>query len=176
MPVILNTAGCRKDELLNMQRSQVFFDRNVINIPAIKAKSKRSRDIPMTAKLRAVLEMRRTDPEGREFGPEAYVFGDAVGEKVRSIRKQWDGARLRAHGYTPEWKRGKLTAASREQLRAIGLHFHDLRRECGSRLFEAGVNLAAVRDWLGHNDVSTTDRYLGSVPSPVEIKNGVTSC
>ena len=45
---------------------------------------------------------------------------------------------------------------------AIGLHFHDLRRECGSRLIEAGVNLAAVRDWLGHRDVSTTDRYLAT--------------
>jgi len=154
--------GCRKDELLNMQWSQVSFERNVVNIPASKAKSKRSRNIPMTSKLRAILEMRRTDPAGREFGPNAYVFGNAVGEKVRSIRKQWDAARLIAHGYTPHWKRGRLTAESREHLRTIGLHFHDLRRECGSRLFEAGVNLAAVRDWLGHHDVSTTDRYLAT--------------
>ena len=51
---------------------------------------------------------------------------------------------------------------SRAHLRAIGLHFHDLRRECGSRLLEAGVNLAAIRDWLGHHDVSTTDRYLAT--------------
>jgi integrase len=154
--------GCRKDELLDMQWSQVSFERNVINIPAHKAKSKRSRDIPITSKLKAVMEMRRTDPMGNEFGPNAYVFGNVVGEKVKSIRVQWDAARLKSSGHAPEWKRGRLSQVSRERLRAIGLHFHDLRRECGSRLFEAGVNLAAVRDWLGHNDVSVTDRYLAT--------------
>ena len=46
----------------------------------------RTRSIPVTAKLRAVLEMRRTDPTGREFWPSAYVSRDAVGEKVTSIR------------------------------------------------------------------------------------------
>jgi integrase len=154
--------GCRKEELLDMQWFQVSFERNVINIPASKAKSKRSRDIPITANLKAILEMRRTDPAGREFGPNAYVLGNAVGERVKSIRLQWDRARLRANGYTPEWKDGRLSATSRQQLHAIGLHFHDLRRECGSRLFEAGVSLAAVRDWLGHRDVSVTDRYLAT--------------
>jgi integrase len=105
--------GCRKDELLGMQWSQVSFERNVINIPANKAKSKRSRDIPMTATLRAVLEMRRTDPLGNEFGPNAHVFGNVVGEKIRSIRVQWDRARLRAYGYEPNWNRGRLSAESR---------------------------------------------------------------
>lgn len=37
---------------------------------------------------------------------------------------------------------------------------HDLRRECGSRLLEAGVGIHEVRDWLGHRDISTTGRYL----------------
>lgn len=60
-----------------MQWSQVSFERNVINIPASKAKSRRSRDIPITTKLKAVLEMRRTAPAGQPFGPNAYVFGSA---------------------------------------------------------------------------------------------------
>ena len=37
---------------------------------------------------------------------------------------------------------------------------HDLRRECGSRLLEAGAGLHEVREWLGHTDISTTGRYL----------------
>jgi integrase len=154
--------GCRREELLDLQWYQVSLERNVINIPASKAKSKRSRDIPITSKLRAVLEMRRTDSLGDEFPQGCFVFGNAVGERVQSIRKQWDAARLIAHGFAPEWRRGRLTAQSRQHLQTVGLHFHDLRRECGSRLIEAGVNLAAVRDWLGHRDVSTTDRYLAT--------------
>ena len=39
-----------------------------------------------------------------------------------------------------------------------GLHFHDLRREAGSRLLETpGVNVADVRGFPGHRDVSQTD-------------------
>ena len=37
--------------------------------------------------LKALIEMRRTDPAGREFGPERYVFGNEVGERVKSVRE-----------------------------------------------------------------------------------------
>jgi integrase len=56
--------------------------------------------------------------------------------------------------------RGKLSPESRTVLRGINLHLHDLRRECGSRLLEAGVGIHEVREWLGHRDISTTGRYL----------------
>jgi hypothetical protein len=42
------------------------------------------------------------------------------------------------------------------------LHFHDLRREAGSRWLEGGVPLQVVRDWLGHANVSQTSTYLSS--------------
>jgi integrase len=40
------------------------------------------------------------------------------------------------------------------------LHFHDLRREAGSRWLEGGINLLTVSKMLGHASVSMTDRYL----------------
>ena len=44
-----------------------------------------------------------------------------------------------------------------------GLHFHDLRREAGSRLLETtGVSVTEVRDYLGHANVTTTNTYLAS--------------
>jgi integrase len=52
-----------------------------------------SRIVPISSRLRALLEMRRTDPSGREFGPEAFVFGNEVGERVTSIRNAWEMAR-----------------------------------------------------------------------------------
>ena len=46
-----------------------------------------------------------------------------------------------------------------------GLHFHDLRREFGSRLRETpGMSDHEVRDWLGHASITTTSRYLRSTP------------
>jgi hypothetical protein len=41
------------------------------------------------------------------------------------------------------------------------LNFHDLRRECASRWFEAGVPLATVSRLLGHKSLETTFIYLG---------------
>ena len=47
----------------------------------------------MTARLRAVLDMRRTDPNGENHGPDAYVFGNAVGEGIKSIKAEWKAVR-----------------------------------------------------------------------------------
>lgn len=134
--------GCRLGELLSMQWHQVRWAENLILIDASKAKTNEARGIPMTARLRAILEMRQHDPAGELFGPQAYVFGNSVGEQVRSIRKGWDLARKRAS--------------------VEDLHFHDLRREFASRLMESGAADHDVRDWLGHANITTTSRYLSS--------------
>jgi hypothetical protein len=42
------------------------------------------------------------------------------------------------------------------------LHFHDLRREVGSRWLDGGVPLQVIRDWLGHANISQTSTYLES--------------
>jgi len=69
--------------------------------------------------------------------------------------------RLRAHGHTPRYTRTmNLDAASRAVLNAIDLHFHDLRREAGSRWMDAGVPIATIQRWLGHTNVSQTSTYL----------------
>ena len=82
------------------------------------------------ARLRAELKMRRHAPDGKEHTPTAYVFGDACGWKVGSIRRAWDTANLYAHGHTPVWiGKGKLAPESRAALKTINLHFHDLRRQ-----------------------------------------------
>jgi hypothetical protein len=40
-----------------------------------------ARVIPISSRQRAVLAMRTTDPHGQPFGPNAYVFGNQVGER-----------------------------------------------------------------------------------------------
>jgi integrase len=68
------------------------------------------------------------------------VFGNAVGERIRSVRRAWDGT----------WERGGV----------VGLQLRDLRHEAGSRFDEAGVPINFVSRLLGHTNLTTTSRYL----------------
>jgi len=40
---------------------------------------------------------------------------------------------------------------------------HDLRRTYARRQYEAGVDIVAIRDNLGHSSVKTTERYIGTL-------------
>jgi len=40
------------------------------------------RDVPMSQKLRSILDMRRHAPDGKEHAANTYVFGNEVGERV----------------------------------------------------------------------------------------------
>jgi integrase len=68
---------------------------------------------------------------------------------------------LRAHGQEPEWSsKGALAEASREQLDAIDLHFHDFRHEAGCRWLEQGWPIHHVQEMLRHANLSQTSTYL----------------
>ena len=59
-------------------------------------------------------------------------------------------------------KNNQLTPESLAAYHAINLHFHDLRREFGSRVLESGSSLVEARDLLGHANISQTSTYLNS--------------
>lgn len=156
----LETA-CRIGELLSLQWYQVRWDLNEIHLPAKKTKALRRRELPMSQALRAVIEMRRHDPAGKEYPREAFVFGDVAGRRVKSIKTAWANAALKAHGIEPKReKNGRLTVECQQQLAAIDLNFHDLRREAGSRFLEHGMAPHYVQAFLDHANLSTTSRYL----------------
>jgi integrase len=158
--------GCRAGELLALQRADVTMDKRTVFVRAVKVGAKktgRSRLLPMSARLAAVLEMARLDPTGRAYPPTAYVFGE-LGHRQGSIKKAWATAVLKSHGYMPEWirkgKRNDLSHQSRAQLKTIDLHFHDLRHEAGCRWLEAGWPIHHVQEMLGHANLSQTSTYL----------------
>jgi integrase len=120
--------------------------------------------------------MRRHAIDGQEHPLHAYVFGDETGARIKSIKRAWEVAVLKAHGHTPVWvqgtrlpngrrrRTGRLAAESRAALRRINLHFHDLRRQFACTLLESSADLHDVRDFLGHANITTTSRYLASSP------------
>lgn len=165
--------GCRKGELMTLQWAQVrTAPRRELFLPATKTKTRTDRRVPITDRLQMILDMRKLDPEGEELGPDKFVFGNEVGEELSSCKRAWERAVLVAHGHKPQYvmreqgegkkplRTAVLAPESRAALRSINLHFHDLRREAGSRWLEGGVSLHTIRDWLGHSNIAQTSTYL----------------
>jgi integrase len=170
--------GCRRGELLSLQWWQVQTEpKPQLFLPAVKTKTGADRWIPISSRLANILEMRRCAPDGTPQARDAFVFGNEIGQPAKSFKRAWERALLVAHGHQALYVRkdageGKkpiktavLTPESRAALRTIDLHFHDLRREAGSRWLEGGVPLHTVRDWLGHTSVAQTSVYLAGTLS-----------
>jgi integrase len=133
---------CRPGEILSLQWQDVDLETRELTIRAEKAKTRRARRLPISSRLLAVLEMRRLDPTGKAFPPDAYVFGNRVGKRVTSIRTAWGNAR--------------------EAAGLKGFQLRDLRHEAASGFEEAGVLTTDVSKFLGHRNLSTTTRYLNT--------------
>lgn len=58
--------------------------------------------------------------------------------------------------------------AARSRARLEGVWLHDLRRTYGTWLLQNGASLAAIRDLLGHSDITMTSRYLGASSSDLK--------
>ena len=156
--------GVRRGEMLALRFTDLDLTRGLITLRGETTKSGKTRVVPIaTARLRAVLDWLRLDPEGDSKPEETPVFSDEIGQPVGSLRTSWVNTVLRAHGIAVRWdRRGNYREPTPECLdafRKIDLHWHDLRHEYASRLVEKGVPLAQVRDLLGHASITTTERY-----------------
>jgi integrase len=77
------------------------WDLNELHLSNRTTKGLRTRYVPLSQELGAMLELRRHDPDGDQFGPEAYVFGNEVGERLKNYQKAWSTLRRRALGHGP---------------------------------------------------------------------------
>ena len=122
---------CRPGELLSLQWKDLNLERREMTIRRTNAKTRKARLVPISARLLAVLEMRRLSPSGEAFGPEAYVFGDEIGQRRKSVRADWENA--------------CETAGLKD------FHLGDLRHETASRFEEADVPVSHISKLLGHD-------------------------
>jgi integrase len=155
--------GMRRGEMLALRFADIDWKRRMITLRGATTKSRRTRLVPIgTARLLAVLEWLRFDTEGQRKAADVPVFSNEAGEPLKTFKKAWVVAVLKAHGVDPRWRKGSykdLSAECQQRFRDINLHWHDLRHEYASRLVERGVPLAQVRDLLGHASILTTERY-----------------
>jgi len=166
MIVCAYEAALRHGECLALQWAHVDIERRRLFVAALEQGARKtgegkSRWVPMSDALAVELIALQNDPTGKPWPKSAYVFGDATGGRVKSIKKAWATLVLRAHGFEPKWNGTKLSPISRRQLAKIDREFKDLRRECALRWYEVdGWDILEVRDALGHASVTTTEIYL----------------
>jgi integrase len=127
--------GFRKSELLSLQWSHVDFRHRLIKVEAAYTKTYEARSIPMNETLTARLKQLKMHG-GHD--PMASVF------RYRQMTKTFARAVARA-GLTD-------------------FTFHDLRHTFASRLVMAGVDLATVKELMGHKHITMTLRYAHLAP------------
>jgi integrase len=129
--------GMRRRELLGLRKADVDFNRNQLILT--RTKTDRSRQVPMTEEVRAVLSR-------LAFGREEQdrLFRNKRGEPYEQ----------------PRW-------AFCQALHKAGIknfRFHDLRHSFASDLVQAGVDIFTVSKLLGHSNVRTTMIYAHLAP------------
>lgn len=133
-PIILtalNTA-MRRREILYLKWDDVDLDYKVITVR--HTKSARERKIPMNTLLLEVFKAQRAKTKGE------WVFPCPGTDKpTDGIKTAWQGA---------------LRRAGIEHCR-----FHDLRHTSATYMVLSGVDLATVKEILGHSDIRLTMRY-----------------
>ena len=135
-PAVVSTlnTGVRRQELLGLKVADLDFARRILTLQAAFTKNGERRSIPMNATLTETL---RPLIIGKAL--DAAVFESRKGEPYRSLRTAFATA-CRKAGITD-------------------FRWHDLRHTYASHLVMAGVDLATVKELLGHKSIEMTLRY-----------------
>lgn len=131
---VLADTGMRLNEALALMYDDVNFESNLISIWFNKGD--RPRSIPMTSRVRGIMDARKASGAQMPFCLKDYQAENAW----RWVRKEM-----------------KLDA-DREFI------LHALRHTCASRLVNEGIDLYVVKEWLGHSSIQVTERYAHLAP------------
>ncbi|WHA40143.1 tyrosine-type recombinase/integrase [Agrobacterium larrymoorei] len=145
-------SGCRRMEILGLRWDHVDFDGSRITV---NGKGNKTRTLPMTSRIREILEA----CVGHH---ESYVFTYAA---LRTDKRK---GLTRGKRY-PLTEAGLKTAFRRAVPKAgvIDFRFHDVRHTMATRTLRKS-NIRVVQQMLGHEDVTTTAKYAHAVMSDLE--------
>lgn len=121
-------------------------------------------DIDLKARLAVVRD--RKDPRRKGGNDQKVPLIDATGYDPIALLQEQCNAKPSIDLVFP-YNGKSLGTAFRRTCRALGivnLHFHDLRHEATSRLFEAGFDIPEVSLVTGHKDWKMLRRYLNLQP------------
>lgn len=138
--------GARVTSVRNLKWSDIDLDAGEIRLDVKSRFTGEFHTLPITTQIRAVLDSMRG------FHP-IYVFTYLSGGNI--AKKRLKGLRypFARDGWRGAWERTLKNA------KITNFRFHDLRHTAATQMLRATKNLAAVKEVLGHKDVTTTMRY-----------------
>ena len=131
---VLVDTGCRLSEITQLKYEDVNFDTNLISIWINKGEKPRS--LPMTKRVRSILETRQASKPIKVFNVTKY-----------QADKVW------------AWVRKEMKLNKDKEF-----VLHALRHTCASRLVNKGIDLYVVKEWLGHSSIQVTEKYAHLAP------------
>lgn len=171
--------GMRQGEILKLVWADVDFENDLIFVKAFNTKTATPKTVPMTNRLRAdlkkVLGWRLADetrtayldwdkwdnlPKGGNRN-----FEDCLIPNIEHHKREIDDRLV--FGIKSNVKRSWATARKRADLEDV--RFHDLRHTTGTRLNRKGLSQADIARALGHQQTSTTYRYINSDAESLQI-------
>ncbi len=136
--IVLVDTGIRCGELFALDKADVDFTAGSNGIITLwRTKSDKPRSVPITRRVKAILEQRM----------------ETAGTKIFPITQSW----LRTG-----WDRLKVYMGLDDDAQFVP---HILRHTCASRLVQRGIPLMEVQRWLGHASLQSTMRYSHLSPS-----------
>ena len=127
--------GMRRGEIFNLKWSDIDFEFGFIEL--LKTKSGKSRKIPISESLMAILESIERNSDYVFVNPQTQKPFTDIHNSFRTVLRMADIKNFR---------------------------FHDLRHTVATRLVEKGIDLVVVKEILGHSKIDTTMRYAHAVP------------
>jgi integrase/recombinase XerD len=139
--ILMLEMGLRPGEACSIRRHDVhLYGSPHVHIPAGKTQNAR-RDVPITDRAKEVLKARFAAAKGE------YIFPSRVGT---------------GHDWTAPMD--ELDPAHRSALRESKItprfRIYDLRHTYGTRAIEGGTDPLTLMKLMGHEELSTTDRYV----------------
>lgn len=148
----------RRSELSGLLWKHVDLERRVALLPTTK--NGEPRRVPLSPDAIAVFEALPKREDGRVFGLRPTSIQQAFQRALERARRRFLAREVADHDRADE----TFLAA---------LHFHDLRHEATSRLFERGdMDLMEVALITGHKDLRMLQRYTHLRPEAVARKLG----
>jgi integrase len=132
---VLVDTGCRLSEVLDLRYDDINFEANLISIWINKGD--RPRSIPMTSRVRTILQTRKAE---------------GVSQPFTIDRDQAENA----------WTWVRKTMGLSGDIEFV---MHALRHTTATRLIDKGIDLYTVKEWLGHSTIQVTERYAHLNPS-----------
>lgn len=152
VPIILFAleTAMRQGEILAVEFRNVDFERSLLVIPITK--NGHSRTIPLTDRAMACLTLAFAQPR-KIIGPPCLTpTTKPFPTDVEVVKSSW------------------TRICKRAEPRIEDLHFHDLRHEAISRLFELGLSIPEVASVSGHRTPAMLFRYAHASREAIQAK------